>query len=79
LSSPSSGALAREIAALRTRIENETEYVGDRFAAEARAIHAGDAPERAIRGNADARAASALIDEGIPILRLPFSDPKKAN
>ena len=53
LSTPPSGELAKAIGELRARIERDTEYVGDKFAAEARAIHAGDAPERAIRGQAD--------------------------
>ena len=38
------------IAALKKQIEENSEYVGMNFAAEARRIHQGDAPERAIHG-----------------------------
>ncbi|MCL4676262.1 MAG: DUF1178 family protein, partial [Pararhodobacter sp.] len=43
-------AIAEKLAALRREIEQNSDYVGDRFAAEARAIHHGDAPERPIWG-----------------------------
>lgn len=58
-------AIAREI--LRT-----TQDVGERFVDEARRMHRGEAPARAIRGSASAEQASALIDEGVPIAPIPF-------
>ena len=79
LSAPPDGKLARMLRALRDRIERETEYVGQRFAREARAIHTGDAPERAIRGEADPQEARRLIEEGISVVPLPFLDDKKTN
>lgn len=49
----------------------QTENVGERFADEARRIHHGDAPERAIRGQATAEQRAELREEGIDTLALP--------
>lgn len=52
----------------------QTEDVGQRFAQEARAMHLGEAPERAIRGQSSAEERQALLDEGIQVLSLPVPD-----
>lgn len=52
----------------------DSEDVGRAFAQQARAMHLGDLPERAIRGQASAQEAQDLIDEGIPVLSLPVLD-----
>lgn len=49
-----------------------SDYVGPRFAAEARAIHLGESVERPIYGQASPEEAKALADEGIPVAPLPF-------
>ncbi|MGL5008851.1 MAG: DUF1178 family protein, partial [Paracoccaceae bacterium] len=67
------------LAALRAKVEAESDYVGPNFAAEARAIHAGDAPERAIYGEARFEEAKALIEDGVPVAPLPFIPTRKAN
>jgi hypothetical protein len=54
------------------RIVERTEDVGERFAEEARRIHYGETPERAIRGRTDARERAALADEGIEVFTLPL-------
>ena len=54
-----------------------TADVGDRFANEARKIHYGDAPERAIRGQASAQETRALIEEGIAVLPLLLPESAK--
>lgn len=59
------------------RIVAETEDVGHRFADEARRIHHGDAPERAIRGQASPQETAALIEEGVPVMSLPLPDALK--
>ena len=56
---------------LRREIEANTDDVGTRFPDVARAIHAGDEPERAIRGQASLEEARALIEEGVGVLPLP--------
>ena len=67
------------LAALRRQIEANSDYVGLNFAAEARRIHAGDAPERAIYGEARADEARALIEDGVPVAPLPFVPGRKTN
>ena len=52
----------------------QTEDVGERFASEARAIHAGDAPERGIRGQTTPQEAQALAEEGIAVMALPVPE-----
>ena len=78
LSAPAS-ELEEKIAALRRQIEENSEYVGMNFAAEARAIHAGDAPERVIHGEAKPDEARAMIEEGLPVAPLPFLPARKVN
>lgn len=80
--SPSGTALSPSVAAaaglreLMARVRAHTEDVGPRFAEEARRIHAQEAPDRAIRGQATAREVVALLDEGIEVLPLPLQDPE---
>lgn len=53
------------------RIVESAENVGQRFPEEARRIHYGEAPKRAIRGQASREEAEALRDEGIEVVNLP--------
>jgi hypothetical protein len=48
-----------------------SEDVGKAFPAEARKIFYEEAPARAIRGEASAKEHEELLDEGIPVARLP--------
>lgn len=48
----------------------QTDDVGTRFADEARRMHYGETPERAIRGQATRQQAEALAEEGIPVAPL---------
>ena len=56
----------------------KTEDVGKRFPAEARKIFYDEAPARAIRGEASDEEHEELLDEGIPVARLPVP-PKRLN
>jgi hypothetical protein len=67
------------MAALRRKVEENSDYVGLSFAREARAMHAGEAPERSIYGEAKPDEAKALIEDGIPVAPLPFLPKRKAN
>jgi len=78
LSEPLSTA-ETEIAAMRKHVEENSDYVGMRFAKEARKIHDGDAPERAIYGEAKLDEAKKLIEDGVPVAPLPFLTKRKAN
>lgn len=62
---------------LMRQVIAKTEDVGPRFAEEARRIHHGDAPDRAIRGQASAEQAAELAEEGIEVLPLPIPDALK--
>ena len=78
LSAPASEAEA-QLAELRRRIEENSDYVGLNFAAEARAIHDGDSPARSIYGEAKPDEARALLEDGIPVAPLPFRPSKRTN
>jgi hypothetical protein len=71
--------LEQKLAALRAHIENTSDYVGLSFVAEARAMHDGLIPERAIHGEARPDEARRLIEDGIPIAPLPFVPKRQAN
>lgn len=77
LSQPASPA-EQALRALREKVEREADNVGQEFATEARKIHEGDAPERAIYGQARGADVRGLIEDGIPVMPLPWGD-KKAN
>jgi hypothetical protein len=62
---------------VRAHVEAHFDYVGDRFAAEARAIHEGKSDERGIYGEASASEVKALVADGVPIAPLPPEPPKK--
>jgi hypothetical protein len=85
LMAPSVGAAAPEpdlrapaspaeqaLADLKRRIEATADDVGRDFAAEARRIHDGLAPERPIIGEARPSEARALLEDGIPVAPLPW-------
>lgn len=67
------------LTALRREVEANSEYVGGSFALEARAIHEGTSPERAIHGEAKLEDARKLIEDGVPVLPLPFRPIRKTN
>jgi hypothetical protein len=78
LSAPASPA-EQALAELRRRIEAQSEDVGREFAAEARRIHEGLSPARAIIGEARPSEARALIEDGIPVAPLPWLPERKSN
>lgn len=67
------------LAAMRDQVEKESDYVGKSFAKEARDMHDGIVPERAIYGEANLQDAKKLVDDGIPVIPLPFMPRKKTN
>lgn len=68
-----------EIAKLRAKVEADSEYVGESFAQEARAMHLGDSPERSIYGEAKLEDAKELLEDGVPVMPLPFRPTRKTN
>ena len=69
----------RRIKELRAYLEANSDYVGEEFASEARAMYLGDVPERPIHGVAAAEEAKALLEDGVPVMPLPFAPTRKAN
>lgn len=67
------------LAELRRQIEENSDYVGMNFAAEARAMHDGEVPERSIYGEARVDEARKLLEDGIPVAPLPFRPKARAN
>lgn len=67
------------IAALKKKVEDNSDYVGSNFAAEARDMHDGLTPERPIHGEAKLDDARKLIEDGIPVTPLPFAPGRKPN
>lgn len=65
--------ILQAVATLRDKVEAECDYVGDRFAEEARRIHYGEADHRGIYGEATIEEAIDLGEEGIDIAPLPAS------
>lgn len=57
---------------LRAQVEREFDYVGDRFAEEARRIHYGEADSRAIYGETTDQEAAELSEEGVGFQRIPW-------
>ncbi|HYN00782.1 MAG TPA: DUF1178 family protein [Aestuariivirgaceae bacterium] len=64
--------LVEKMRELRQHIESHADYVGDRFAEEARRIHYKETEERGIYGEASAEDARSLIEEGIDVQPLPL-------
>ncbi len=64
---------------LRTHVEQNSEYVGQKFASEARSMHLGDTPQRAIYGEVDKKEAKSLLEDGVPAVPLPFVPRQKTN
>lgn len=74
LTGPSSAELAElrnAFRAMRDAVLAKAEYVGPRFAEEARRIHFEEAPDRGIYGEATAEEVKSLADDGIDVMPVP--------
>ena len=63
----------------RKNIEANFDYVGDKFADEARSMHYGEKDEREIYGETTIEDAVELIEEGINVHPVPGINPKLKN
>ena len=61
----------KELRKLRDKILAKSDYVGSKFAEEARRMHAEDAPERSIHGEASLDDVKSLVEDGIDIFPVP--------
>jgi hypothetical protein len=69
---PSPEQLRRMLQEVRRHVEANCDYVGQRFAQEARRIHNGEADARGIYGEASEAESQALADDGIEVARIPW-------
>jgi hypothetical protein len=63
--------LHRLLRQFRQEVHTKAEYVGGRFAEEARRIHFEESPARGIYGEASADEVKELAEDGIPFLPVP--------
>src|SRR5258708_9717508 len=63
---------------LRRQVQTNCDYVGERFAEEARRIHHGEADPHGIYGEASADESRELAEEGISFGRIPWISPTDA-
>lgn len=66
------------LAKLKSHVETNCDYVGDKFADEARKIHYGEAEERGIYGESTLQEAKELLEEGVEVMPLPGLGRKDA-
>ena len=66
-----------ELKKLAEKMRENADYVGDKFAEEARKIHFGETEQRGIYGEATADEAKGLIEDGVEFLPIPtFPDDR---
>ena len=71
--------IASNINKIKKIVEENFEYLGDKFTDEAKKIKYGEAVDRPIYGEASLEQTKELIDEEISITPLPFQSTKKNN
>jgi hypothetical protein len=78
---PEMKALLAKITQLQSKMLEKSEWVGQRFADEARSMHLGDTDQRNIHGEATPAEAAALLEEGVQVmpLPLPVTPPEQKN
>ena len=67
----------QQIKKLKDELEKNYTYVGKNFPEEARKIHYGEKEDKPIYGEATEKESKDLIEEGIPLIRLPFEKKQK--
>lgn len=75
---PQHAELQAAIKALREKVTSEADYVGDKFAEEARKIHFKEVDARGIYGEATREEVTALVEDGVDFMPLP-SVPEEHN
>jgi hypothetical protein len=70
--SPEAQAMLAKLKELKAHVEKNCDYVGDRFADEARKIHYGETGKRNIYGESSDEQARELAEEGVEFQRIPW-------
>ena len=60
---------------IRAEVERTSDYVGPKFADEARRIHRGETEKRNIHGESTPEQAESLAEEGIEVTQIPWVKP----
>ena len=78
---PEALAAMRALAAMQAEAIKDSRWVGDKFAAQSRAMHYGDADQATIHGQATREEAQDLLEEGIMVapLLIPIAPPDEIN
>jgi hypothetical protein len=75
---PRAVAIREQLRALRREVEGNCDYVGPRFAEEARKIHYGETEARGIYGETSDEEAKELSEEGVGFARVPWISSEDA-
>ena len=75
---PQHQQLRAAMEALRNKVTSEADYVGDKFAEEARKIHFKEVDPRGIYGEATREEVAGLVEDGVDFMPLP-SIPEEHN
>jgi hypothetical protein len=69
------------LAAMQADMLKDSRWVGDEFAATARAMHSGEIAHEQVHGQASLADAKSLVDDGVPVapLPLPVVPPTQVN
>ncbi len=70
--SPEAAAMLAKLKELKDHVEKNCDYVGERFAEEARKIHYGETEKRNIYGESTDDQVRELADEGVEFQRIPW-------
>jgi hypothetical protein len=68
---PQHAQLREAMLALRNKVTSEADYVGDKFAEEARKIHFKEVDQRGIYGEATREEVAAMVEDGVDFMPLP--------
>lgn len=78
---PEAAEMMKKLAKMQAEALKQSQWVGDNFAEDARAMHYGERERENIHGQTTLEEARDLLDEGIEVAPLPFpvAPPDKAN
>lgn len=68
---PEHAQIQAAMRAIREKVTRDADYVGDKFAEEARKIHYKEADQRGIYGEATREEVAGLVEDGIDFMPLP--------
>jgi hypothetical protein len=78
---PEAAEVFKALAAMQSEALKQSRWVGEDFAEQSRAMHYGERDAEVIHGKASLEEARELLDEGVPVMPLPFPvvPPEQAN